>query len=753
MSAIDKHLSRGRKLEKAGNPNAAFDVYMHAIQQYPDNQRLKSAAEALHSGKGIAGLNPPKSTQNRLVAALNQGSVNETAIKARELEQKYPNSQFLKSLLAAAYYETGDLAGSEQYARMAIKLRPSQPTLVLNLAKTLIASDKLDEAERCYRVVLKSVSTNFTALGELGILLARKDNNVEAVQMLRRAQKIAPNDPIVLNNLGNSLRQCGRTSESIEILTKAVALEPDNANYHFNLAVAEKDAGFLDSAIKNFNQSIELDASQSNYFINLGNVLNNRDGPGAGLDCFRRAVQANPNDELANAVLVQAASQQCDWRDTYAREKAKAFVGGITSVPPFAFLGLEDDAEKQQKRSSAWAERYNVAPPIQWNDNSDRLRIGFFSADFHEFPGMHLMIGLLEMLQRPRFEVQAYSYGPDSTDPMRARIIKAVDRFIDVKNMTDDEIVELSRRNGVNIAVHRNGYTRLSRTGIFARRAAPIQINYLGYPGTLAAPFIDYLIADRHVILPDIRHAYSEKIITMPGSYQPTDDTREISSIAISRADEGLPEESIVYCSFNNSHKIQPDSFDCWCEILSAIPDSVLWLLDFGEATNSNLQREAKSRGVDPDRLIFAKRRPQSEHLARHRLADLSLDTFSYTAHTTCSDALWAELPHLTKRGQQFAARVASGLLVEIGLPELVVESECEFVKRAIDLGNDANLLRGFREHLGRAKISTPLFNTKNYTREFEAAIEEVARNAAMGKTPEDFEVANLFPNRTVDDT
>jgi predicted O-linked N-acetylglucosamine transferase (SPINDLY family) len=339
------------------------------------------------------------------------------------------------------------------------------------------------------------------------------------------------------------------------------------------------------------------------------------------------------------------------------------------------------------------------------------------------------MAELFERHDRSRFEILGFSFGPHRTDAMRQRVSAALNRspdsdarFLEVRTLSDFQIAQLARTHELDIAIDLKGFTREGRPGIFAQRAAPIQVSYLGYPGTMAAPFIDYLIADPTLIPESAQQFYSEKIVTLPDTYQVNDSHRAISATPSTRTAEGLPETGFVFCCFNNANKISPSVFDQWMRILAQVPGSVLWLLYDNPWAAANLRNEAARRGIGPERLVFAKHLPLADHLARERLADLFLDTFPYTAHTTASDALWAGVPVLTRIGETFASRVAASLLRAIDLPELVTTTPAEYESLAVELALDPERLGRIRERLAGNRLTKPLFDTAAFTRHIEAA-------------------------------
>ncbi|MCB2026903.1 MAG: hypothetical protein KDG56_19205, partial [Ottowia sp.] len=352
-----------------------------------------------------------------------------------------------------------------------------------------------------------------------------------------------------------------------------------------------------------------------------------------------------------------------------------------------------------------------------------RIRVGYFSGDFHDHPTLYLMAGLFREHDRSRFEIFAYSYGSVRSGRMRESVANAIEHFVDIADLPDRAAIDLVRGHELDIAIDLKGYTQLSRSRLFARRLAPLQMNYVGYPGTMSADFIDYIVADP-VVIPDAERAhYSEEIIRLPNSYQPNDNCQATAQDAGARSDFGLPEHGFVFCCFNNNWKLAPRTFDVWMRLMHAVPGSVLWLSSMNQNAMRNIRREAEARGIAGERVIFARRLDRLEdHLARHRLADLFLDTLPYNAHTTTSDALRAGLPVVTCMGRGYAARVAASLLTAVGLPELITTSLEDYERLALDLAANPQRLAGLRSALAVSRDTGPLYDTARFTRHLEAA-------------------------------
>jgi len=446
----------------------------------------------------------------------------------------------------------------------------------------------------------------------------------------------------------------------------------------------------------------------------------------------------------------QVRQQLCDWSEFAAASERirEAIAAGERVASPFDALAICDSNALKRKAAEIYvASEFKAAPrPLAPARAAarDKIRLGYFSPDFRDHATAHLMSGVFERHDKSRFEVSAFSFGPSSADEMRKRLTAAFDRFLDVGDRTNQQIAELARDLEIDIAIDLNGFTEFHRFGIFANRAAPIQVEYLGFPGTTGAPFIDYLIADPVIVPDDQRVHFSERVVRLPHTYHPYDRTREIAEDTPSRASLSLPESGFVFCCFNNNYKITPDVFDGWMRILRRTPGSVLWLLRNSEPAAANLRREAEARGVDPGRLAFAERAPNPQHLGRHRQADLFLDTLPYNAHTTASDALWAGLPVLTRIGEAFAGRVAASVLTAVGLPEMIARSQPEFEDMAVELATNPDKLAAISAKLANNRLATPLFDTELFTRDLERAFAAMCERYRLGRQPEDIDLAPI---------
>ena len=597
---------------------------------------------------------------------------------------------------------------------------------VVAIAETLAKGGNAREAEQLFRSVLEREPDNAGARSGLDALLS--------------APPVSLVEPLV------ALQRQGRSAEVVTQGALLLGRYPRSAFLHNLQGVALAGLGRIEQAADHYRRAITLEPDNAAAVSNLGNLLRAAGREDEAIAAYDRALAIDP--ELAEARMhrLHLLAYRCDW-DAIAAEGDRIATLGIDGAPasPFAMLPADDHLERQLRRAQRFAahqfRQVPLAPPAPPAGRPDRIRIGYFSADFHDHATMHLIAGMFEHHDRSRFAIHAYSYGPAANDAMRRRLIAHVDQFHDVRSMDDEAVAGLARAEGIDIAVDLKGYTHGTRSGILAFRPAPVQINYLGYPGTMGAPFIDYIIADRTVIPDTHRHGYTEKIIYLPHSYQANDDRRAISHRPISRREAGLPQDAFVFCCFNSHYKFGAAEFVIWMRLLARVEGSVLWLLEVGAQAARNLAEAARRHGVDPARLIFAGRLATPEHLARHAHADLFLDTFNVNAHTTASDALWAGLPIVTRAGQSFAARVAASLLTAIGLPELITATSEDYERLALDLARDRPRLAAIRARLADQRLSTPLFDAARFTRHIEEGYRQAFQRHADGQEPDTIEV------------
>jgi len=586
--------------------------------------------------------------------------------------------------------------------------------------------------------------TQFAAFNNKGYVLTEQGALAEALAVLDRAIALRPDFPDAHNNRGVALRRLNRLAEALESYERAVALDPQYGEAWSNRGEACAALQQFDAAIANFERALALLPRHAdtllNYALALQKVGRFRD---AAL-WLSRAGQADPSHKRLLFGLAYGALQSCDWtaQDALRPRLMAECPAGRSIVPPLALLQYLDDPESLRRSSAQYLK--DLLPPAAFTAQRpalaahDKIRIAYISSDFHEHATAYLTVDLFERHDRSQFEIYAISFGPQDQSAMQTRLRRAFDQFHDVQTWSDAEIADLLRRLEVDIAVDLKGFTAGERPGIFTRKTAPLQVNYLGYPGTMAAGDWDYIIADKTVLPRAEQPFYAEQIVHLGCCYQATDPARRIDPTP-SRASQGLPSSGTVFCCFNNHAKITRPMFDVWMRLLRAVPDSVLWLLE-GSATGT-LRSEARARGVDPGRLVFAPFAGQSAHLARLTLADLVLDTLPYNAHTTASDALWACVPVVTCRGRSFAGRVAASLLETIGLPELVTEDLAAYEALALSLARDGARRDQMKRRLHANRQSTPLFDGDTFRRNIEEAYRTMIEIARRGEAPAGFDV------------
>jgi predicted O-linked N-acetylglucosamine transferase (SPINDLY family) len=624
----------------------------------------------------------------------------------------------------------------------------------------------LARAEAMYLKLLETDSGNEAALHLLGVIAYQNGDHQGAVDLIAQAIEINSNDSSYHSNQGLALQELKQLDAAIVSYDKAIFLKPNFAEAFYNRGIALQELKQLDAAVASYDKAIELksdyakayynrglalqalkkfDAAVASYdraivlkndfaevYYNRGNTLIELQQFDAAVASYDKTIVLKPDFRYLLGLRQHTKMCMCDWSDFYNQvgELRQKIFSNAYASPSFHVLALPISLVEQRKTTEILTtDRYpcNLSlGPVSKSSKQYKLRIAYYSSDFHNHATAYLMAELFECHDREKFELIAFSFGPDTKDQMQVRVSQAFDQFINVTAMSDEAVARLSRKLGIDIAVDLKGLTKDARIGIFSYRAAPIQVSYLGYPGTLGADYIDYLIADKTLIPVQSQQHYSEKIVYLPNSYQVNDRHRAIAPTQFTKQELGLPQDAFVFCCFNNNFKITPDVFDTWVRILKAVDKSVLWLFQDNPTAATNLQKEAALRGLDPTRLVFAKRMDLPEHLARHKSADLFLDTLPYNAHTTASDALWAGLPVLTCMGESFASRVAASLLNAIGLPELITQTPEDYEALAIELATNPGKLQSIKAKLAANRLTTPLFDTALFTKHIEAAYEKM---------------------------
>ena len=645
-------------------------------------------------------------------------------------------------------FEQGDYAAAIPLLRRALNIAPRDPRLRFDLAVALQETGQLNDAILQYGKALESEPRLAEAHNNIGLALQAQGRFEEAATAHQRALSVHPAYPGAHNNHGCALLGSGRPSAAASAFEAAISLAPDYAEAHRNLGTALTRLRRLQAAIACCDKALSLKPGYAAAHYSRAAALRAAGRIEEATVSFRQAVAVEPRDAATLCELVDYLRMQCDWRglaDLEARLIAEAQAGA--TVLPFPLLSVADDPALHRDCAQRYARAAGrgtqaLASPVR--RERERIRLGYLSADFGEHPVARLVAELFELHDRDRFEVIGYSIGERPDSALRRRIMAAFDRFTDLRELSDADAAQLIAADGIDILLDLTGHTSHARLRILSSRPAPIQVNYPGYPGTMGAEFIDYIIVDRFVVPAQHEPFFTERLVHLPYCYQPNDSKRPRpadSPSVPSRASCGLPERGFVFCCFNATYKLAPVTFDIWMRLLDAVPDSVLWLLDLFGCEKDNLRREAAARGMTPGRLIFAPRVGQAEHLARHALADLFLDTLPYNAHTTASDALWCGVPVVTCAGRSFASRVAGSLLHAVGLPELVTHSLEEYEATALRLARSPDELTDLRRRLESNRTTAPLFDSVRYTRAIERAFRQIWRIHAAGEAPRSFAV------------
>jgi predicted O-linked N-acetylglucosamine transferase (SPINDLY family) len=561
-----------------------------------------------------------------------------------------------------------------------------------------------------------------------GTILYELKRYDEALAHYDKALNLKPNFTLGWLNKGAILYELKRYDDALNHYDHLLSLKPDCAEGWCNKGATLDELKRYDEALAHHDQAISLKPDYAEGWFNKGNTLHKLKRYDEALAHYNKAFSLKPDIKWLYGKLAHIKTEICNWSDLMESLEviSKKLTVNEKVTQPFPLLALNDDALLHKKASEIYIQdKYplNTAlGPILRRLGANKIRLGYFSADFHNHATGYLIAELFELHDKGQFELVGFSFGPITNDEIRQRLDKSFSKFIEVGNRSDIEIAQLSRSLNIDIAVDLKGFTQDSRTGIFSYRAAPIQVSYLGYPGTMGVEYIDYIIADRTLVPVESQAYYSEKVVYLPNSYQANDRKRYISDKQFTRQELGLPKHGFVFCCFNNNYKILPKTFASWMRILNAVEGSVLWLFQDNPWVVDNLKSEALNHGIKVSRLIFAERIALPDHLARHHQADLFLDTLPYNAHTTASDALWTGLPVLTLMGRSFASRVAGSLLNAVGLPELITNAEEEFEALAIDLAMNPRKLADIKLKLKDNRLTAPLFDTPLFTKNIESA-------------------------------
>lgn len=751
QSLLDKAL----QLHQSGVLHEAIPIYMNILQADKNNPYLlfllgTACSQSGRHAEGIsylqksAELFPNPTTYNNIAGAYSALNRHSEAIyslrKALDLDPNYSEG-FCN--LGTAQRNAGLLNESLHSLEEAVRLSPNyrQAFIEKGITLSILGNYSLSlKSHTAARDLDPAFPDCYQHIGDVLIKIGRIG---DSIPYFDKAITLKPDFTEAFSYRAGALKKLSRFDEALADYNKAIELKPDYAEAYCNRANTLKELRRLDEALADYNKAIALKPDYAEALSNRGNTLKEAHRLDEALADYEKAFSIKSTIDYLRGTKINTQMHLSNW--THFENQIRELVDQVKkrekSSSPFYLLSVIDSPEIHKIASERYIQDKYLAqsklPDFSKPKINSKIKIGYFSADFHNHATMHLIAELFEKHDKNSFEINAFSFGPITNDPWQLRAKNIFDSLIECHAKSDKEVAEISRNMGIDIAVDLKGFTKDARTGIFAERAAPIQVNFLGYPGTMGAEYIDYIIADEILIPQSSQHFFTEKIAYLPGSYQPNCRNREISNEYITRADFGLPQNGIVFASFNNNYKITPAIFNSWIRILKAVEGSVLWLFSSNYTAECNLRQHASKGGVDPDRIIFAQRLPIEEHLNRIRLADLMLDTFPCGAHTTCSDALRMGLPVLTLTGSSIASRVATSLLTTVGLSELATNSYNSYENLAIELANNPEKLTEIRALLTDENSVSPLFDSGSFAKNLESLYTTIHRRRCDGLSPD----------------
>ena len=618
----------------------------------------------------------------------------------------------------------------------------AQVSYLLGLAMDYIQKGNLKDTERLLKQALKMAPKSSEIYRLLGVNCAFKKDLNRALEMFNQAIKIEPNNWLAHSNKGNVLKDLNRHGDALKSYDRAIALQPDYAEVYNNRGNLFQELNQPHRAVESYDRAIALQPNYVDAYHGRGNAFKKMGDLLTAINCYDEARNLEPNSGGMLVSYIAAKIQICDW-DGLAHLVDNLVILVANSprqIHPFHLLSICDDPALLLKLTQKYMVFHHpiqeALGPIGPRAIGKKIRLGYFSPDFRNHAVSFLIAGVIEAHDQDRFELIAFSMGQNEDDEMRSRLKNIFNQFIDISSMSDMEVAALSRELTIDIAIDLGGLTQDARPGIFSYRAAPVQVGYLGFLGTMATPYMDYIVADKVIIPPELQGAYSEKVMYLP-SYQANDPKRVISEKIFTRAELGLPSHGFIYCCFNNNFKFSAAILDSWALILKSVEGSVIFLYAENSMVRKNLLAEFEARGIENNRIIFAERIPRDEYLARYRVADLFLDTSPYNAGTTASDALWVGLPVVTFTGNSFSSRMGASILNSIELPEMVADSQKSYEALAIDLGNNPNKIQIIKTKLMKNRLTAPLFNTELFTRNLELSYEKVHQRYIDGLPPQ----------------
>jgi protein O-GlcNAc transferase len=757
------HGSLGNCLKSLGRHEEALASYDRALALQPDDANilsnrgatlgdLKRHEEALESYERALALDP-----HHVLALDNRGTTLRALQRLEEALASHDRALAINPDYASAHYNRGliladlkRLKEARTSFEQALTLNPGHIDSLVSLGTVLHNEKCYEEALVQYACVLQLQPDHAETHINRGATLRELNRYRDALAAFDKALALRPDHTGAHFGRGVVLGDMNRTEEALASYHRVLLLQPAHVEALNNQGVMFRHIRREAQALDSFGKALAIDPAHVSSRFNRGHLLLELKQMDEAIEDFAEVVRLAPDYDYAQSHLLHAKMSCCQWHDAadHWRIISELTRQGKRDMHPYYCLGMTYAPDFQKRCAETYVrnEFPEIAPrqiAVKPN-NSGRIRLGYLAGEFRRQATSILLVELIEKHDTGRFDVFAFDNGWDDDSPIRKRLARSFAEIVDISHMDDNEAASKVMCKKIDILINLNGYFGLGRTGVFSRRPAPLQVNWLGFPGTMGAPYMDYIIGDATVIPAGHESYYSEKVVRLPDSYQSNDSKRAIAESTPTRAEAGLPESAFVFCCFNNNFKITPEVFDSWMRLLTGVAHSVLWLLEDNPAASRNLRFEASVRGVSPDSLIFAPRVDLPEHLARHRLADLFLDTLPHNAHTTASDALWAGLPLITCMGTTFAGRVAASLLKAVGLPELITQSMTDYETLALKLATTPDLLGDFRSRLARNRLTSPLFDTDRFCSHIESAYTTMYERCSRGQSPQSFNVNAL---------
>ncbi len=702
-NALQALLDKAIAHQHAGENDEAKALFAQALTQDANNAVALYSLSAIASGQGnfaeaLAHIekvvaSSPKFAQAHLaysVILFNLGRMDESlkaVQKALKVEPTLPGAQAHLDTVRLAHASNGGGNAS-----------PSHPQVVTfnTQAIALQGAGQHAQAEQLLRQALALDANNFLTLYSLGVARSAQMDSPGALAFFSQACESSPHLPLGHFAKAKTLHDLGLAEDALAVYDQAIAADPHYMEAYTNKAALLQAMNRHHDALLCLTAATDINPNHVRALEGQGQLLGQYKQYTLATRAFAHALQVAPDYAYGEGHLMGARLSNCDWTD-FEASKARIIAGiedGKLTCGPLTIMAITDDAAIIRKCAELYAaDKYQASPNPLWKGETyqhRKKRVGFMSADFRVHPVGYLLIGLIEQFDKSQFELTGFFTGVSDNSDLWKRYRCAFDHYIDCHSMTSLDVAKLMRAMEIDVLIDLSGHTEGTRLDILAHRPAPAQVTYLGFPGTLGLPYIDYLISDPRIIPDELEQHYGEKILKLPHCYLPRDDSVVPSPETPKRSDFDLPEEGVVFCSFNHDYKINPPLFKVWMDLLKEVPGSVLWLMKLNEGAHTNLTQSARDHGVDPERIIFASRLPRVEdHLARYRLADVFIDTFPYNGHTTAGDALRAGLPVVSLCGGSFASRVAASLLHDVGMPELACYSYQEYHDKALQMATD----------------------------------------------------------------